>query len=198
MYLFLPVFFLFMKKYDRTFVPLAMWFVTAALAITFTAPVFPRAFHFVIFPPMFIGGMIAFRLRRDVQMRIPSFLWPPAILGLMLARCLMLHGDSIEPAHNAGVNAVTCLLLGLGIPLFKEVSARWVTYPSEQIAKYSYGIYLLHIPSLELVFGHFPTLPLPLKIVAFIVVTGVASAISYHLLEHPLIQLGRSVAKKVG
>jgi len=198
MYLFLPAFYLFMKKYDRAFVPLAMWFVATALAITFTTPYFPRAFHFVVFPPMFIGGMIAFRLRRVVQMRIPSFLWPPAILGLMLARCMMLQGYSIELTHNAAVNAVTCLLLGLGIPLFREVRARWVTYSAEQIAKYSYGIYLLHIPSLALVFGHFPALPLLLKIVAFIVITGAASVISYHLLEHPLIQLGRSVAKKLG
>ena len=196
MYLFLPACYLFMKRYDRTIVPLAMWAIAAALAIIFTAPYIPRAFHFVLFPPMFIGGMIAYRLRRDVPMKILAFMWPPAILGLMLARCLLLHGESIEPTHNVVVNAVTCLLLGLGIPLFKEVSAGWITYPAGQIAKYSYGIYLLHIPSLEFVFRYLPALSLPLKVTAFVVIALTASIISYHLLEHPGIQLGRSVAKR--
>ena len=198
MYLFLPAFFLFMKKYDRTYVPIAMWFGATALAITFTALNVPRAFHGTIFPPMFIGGMIAFRLLGRVRARFPSFLWPLAILGCMLVRCLLLRGILIDTARNAAVNAIICLFLGLGVPLFAEVRSHWLRYVAHQLAKYSYGIYLLHIPSLALVFNHFPGLPLPLKIGGFIAITGVASVVTYHLIENPLIQWGRSIAKKVG
>jgi len=198
MYLFLPAFYLFMKLCDRAFVPLAMWFGATALAITFTALNVPRAFHGAIFPPMFIGGMIAYRLLGQVRARFPSFLWPLVILGFMLVRCLLLQGILIDTARNAAVNATTCLFLGLGIPLFAEVRSNWLRWGAHQLAKYSYGIYLLHIPSLALIFNHFPSLPLPLKIGGFIALTGIASVITYTLIENPLIQVGRSLAKKVG
>jgi len=108
-----------------------------------------------------------------------------------------LHGIVIDTARNATVNATTCLVLGLAIPLFQEVRFHPLSYVAHQVAKYSYGIYLLHIPCLALVFGHLPTLPLALKIVAFLVITGAASALTYHLVEHPLIKVGRSVAKRI-
>ena len=198
MYLLLPAFYLFMKKYDRVYVPIAMWFAATALTIACTTLDVPRAFHGTIFPPMFIGGMIAYRMLGKVRARFPSFLWPLAILGLMLARCLLLDGVLIDTARNATVNAITCLVLGIGIPYFGEVQSHWLRYLAHQLAKYSYGIYLLHIPSLALVFTFMPWLPLPLKIVAFITITGVASVLTFHLIEDPLIQLGRSIAKKVG
>jgi peptidoglycan/LPS O-acetylase OafA/YrhL len=96
------------------------------------------------------------------------------------------------------VNATTCLLVGLAIPLFAEVRSHWLGSVAHQIAKYSYGIYLLHIPSLALMFNHFPSLPLPLKIGGFISLCGVTSVVTYHLIENPLIQVGRSIAEKVG
>jgi peptidoglycan/LPS O-acetylase OafA/YrhL len=138
MYLFLPAFYLFMKVYDRALVPIAMWFGATALAITFTALNVPRAFHGAIFPPMFIGGMIAYRLLGQVRARFPSFLWPLVILGFMLVRCALLQGVLIDTARNAAVNATICLFLGLGIPLFAEVRSHWLRYVAHQLAKYSY------------------------------------------------------------
>ena len=198
MYLFLPAFYFLMKKYDRVYVPIAMWFGATILAVTFTALNVPRAFHGTIFPPMFIGGMIAYRLLGQVRARFPSFLWPWVILGFMLVRCLLLDGVPIDTARNAAVNATICLFLGLGIPLFAEVQSPRLRWAAHQIAKYSYGIYLLHIPSLAFVFKYLPSLPLPLKMGAFIVITGSASVVTFHLIEDPLIQVGRSIAKKVG
>jgi peptidoglycan/LPS O-acetylase OafA/YrhL len=197
MYLLLPAFFLLMKKYGRVYVPIAMWVGAAALALACTSLNLPRAFHGTIFPPMFIGGMIAFRLLGTAKRQVPSWLWPLAILGLMLARCFLLNGIQIDTARNAAVNSVTCLILGLWIPYFGEVEAPWLRYLAHQLAKYSYGIYLLHIPSLAFVFTYLPGLPLPLKIVLFIVITGVASVMTFHLIEDPLIRVGRSLAKRL-
>ncbi|MDR3678095.1 MAG: acyltransferase [Acidobacteriota bacterium] len=198
MYLLLPAIFLILRKYDRARVPLAMWFGATVLAIAFTVLNVPRVFQAAVFPPMFIGGMVAFRLLGQVRVRFPSFAWPLAILGLMLARCVFMRGVLITTPRNVAVNAATCLLLGLAIPLFAEVRSPWLRYLAHQLAKYSYGIYLLHIPSLALVFTYMPWLPLPLKVVAFIAITGAASVMAYHLIENPLIQVGRSIAKKVG
>jgi peptidoglycan/LPS O-acetylase OafA/YrhL len=146
---------------------------------------------------MFIGGMVAFRLLRGTPVKLPSFMWPLGVIALMVARCSLLDGVSIDTTRNATVNAITCLVLGLGIPLFEEVRSRWLSYVAHQIAKYSYGIYLLHVPSLALVFLYLPSLPLPLKIGAFLALTGVASAFTYHLIEHPFIQWGRSIARRI-
>jgi peptidoglycan/LPS O-acetylase OafA/YrhL len=196
MYLLLPAFYFLMKKHDQIFLPVAMWFAATVLAVAFCAFKVPRAFHGTIFPPMFLGGMIAYRLLGRVRERFRSFAWPVAILALMLARCLLLQGILIDTARNAAVNAVVCLILGLGIPYFGEVQAPWLRYISHQLAKYSYGIYLLHVPSLALVFTYLRWLPLPFKIGAFVAITGVASIATFHLIEDPLIQVGRSIARK--
>jgi peptidoglycan/LPS O-acetylase OafA/YrhL len=198
MYLFLPAFYLFMKKYDQVYWPIIMWFVAATAATTFTSLNVPRAFHGTIFPPMFIGGMIAYRMLGRVRARFPWFVWPLAILGLLLARCLFMQGVLIDTARNATVNAIACLLLGVGIPFFDEIRSHLLSFWAHQIAKYSYGIYLLHVPSYTLVFDHMPWLPVPLKIVAALTLTGAASVIAYHIIEDPLIQWGRSIAKRVG
>ena len=197
MYLFLPALYLLLARYNRKSVPLAMWVGATGLAIACTALHVPRAFHAAIFPPMFIGGMVAFRFLSVARVKLPSCFWPLSVITLMVTRCLVLNGTLIDTARNATVNATTCLVLGLAIPLFEEVRSRPLIYIAHQVAKYSYGIYLLHIPCLALVFGHLPTLPLALKISTFLVITGVASAITYHLVEHPLIQIGRSVAKRI-
>ena len=78
MYLFLPAFYLFLKKYPRRIVPLAIWIAATAQAIAFTTLNVPRAFHAAIFPPMFIGGMIAYRLLGQGRVQFPSFVWPLA------------------------------------------------------------------------------------------------------------------------
>ncbi len=197
MYIFLPALYLFLKKHGRNSAPLALWAGATGLAIACTALSLPRAFHAAIFPPMFIGGMVAFRLLGSTPAKVPSFMWPLGVIALMVARCLLLDGVLIDTARNAIVNAITCLVLGVGIPLFGEVRSRWLSYLGHQIAKYSYGIYLLHVPCLALVFLHLPSLSLPLKITVFFIITGVASAATYHFLEHPLIQCGRSIAARL-
>lgn len=198
MYLFLPAFYFLLKRYDRWYVPFALWLGAVSLAITFTSIDVPRAFHGTIFPPMFIGGAIAYRLLGKLRPIFPAFLWPPVLLCLMLGRCLLLRGIAIDTARNAGVNATTCFLVGLAIPLFREVRSPLLGNGAHQIAKYSYGIYLLHIPCMALVFGYAPSLPLAVKVLTIVALTALSSVTMYHLLEDPLIRVGRSIAKALG
>jgi len=197
MYLFLPACYLILVRFRRKSAPFAMWAGATLLAMACTSFSIPRAFHASIFPPLFIGGMVAYRLLPSAPVKLPSLLWPFAIPALMVARCTLLHEVLIDTPRNATVNAITCLILGLAIPFFKEVRCGWLGSLAHRIAKYSYGIYLLHVPCLALVFFHFPALWLPLKIGVFVALTGVASVLTYHLVENPLIRLGRSIARKV-
>ena len=197
MYLFLPACYLILVRYHRKSAPLAMWAGATLVAIACTSLSIPRAFHASIFPPLFIGGMVAYRLLPGARVKLPSFLWPLAIPALMAARCWLLREVLIDTPRNATVNAITCLILGLAIPIFEEVRSGWLGRLAHQIAKYSYGIYLLHVPCLALVFFHLPALWLPLKIGVFLILTGAASALTYHLVESPFIRLGRSIAGRI-
>ena len=143
MYLLLPACFFLFQRYRRKALPVALWAGATALAMIVTTLPTPRAFHAAIFPPMFIGGMIAFRLLREPHMKLPSFLWPLGVVVLMFARGWLLDGILIDTARNATVNALTCLVLGLGIPFFSEVKSRWVSL----VGALHRQILLWHLPA---------------------------------------------------
>ena len=194
MYLLLPALYGITRRNDKPAVPLFLWLTTTGLALSLTAI---GSHHSIplMFPPMFIAGIVAFTLSRKVRPQLPSALWPIVVPGLLLLRCCMLNGDSFTSVHNFAVNAVFCLLVGIAIVMFREIRAQCVVQPAHVIAKYSYGIYLFHVPVLVFVFTRFASLPLSLKIASFYGITaGIAVAIFY-LLEQPLINLGRRIAQ---
>jgi peptidoglycan/LPS O-acetylase OafA/YrhL len=89
-----------------------------------------------------------------------------------------------------------CLLLGLGLPLFKQIQAQWLVNASHTVAKYSYGIYLTHpfaiVIGIYLFRGH----PLWIRLLAEAVPLIVLPVLAYHLLEHPMIRMGSRIAAK--
>jgi peptidoglycan/LPS O-acetylase OafA/YrhL len=91
---------------------------------------------------------------------------------------------------------VVCLLLGFGLPLFKQIQAQWLVNASHTVAKYSYGIYLTHpfaiVIGIYLFRGH----PLWIRLLAEAVPLIVLPVLAYHLLEHPMIRMGSRIAAK--
>jgi peptidoglycan/LPS O-acetylase OafA/YrhL len=67
-----------------------------------------------------------------------------------------------------------CLALGLAIPRFRQISSPALTRASHYIAKYSYGIYLIHFAALYLAFERLAAYPLALRIGVFV---GIAVAL---------------------
>jgi hypothetical protein len=67
----------------------------------------------LIFVPNFLPGIMAFTL--PDKRFIPSYLWPPFIL--LLAVVFLW-----EPSRRIG--AESCLLLGIAVPQFKEITFR--------------------------------------------------------------------------
>jgi peptidoglycan/LPS O-acetylase OafA/YrhL len=198
MYLVLPALFVLLKKSDRPILlAVAMWFGLTTLAVFATAFRVPGVlFHVTVFAPMFFGGVIAFHLGFWIRPRISSFLWPLVVSGLLVGRCLLLEGYSLQNPRNVAVNAIICFLLGISIPLFKAVHQPLLTNSAHQIAKYSYGIYLFHIPALMFILKYFGQYPVLFKMGAFVVITCAASVSSYQLVEHPLIQFGKRFAER--
>jgi peptidoglycan/LPS O-acetylase OafA/YrhL len=88
-----------------------------------------------------------------------------------------------------------CLVLGLAIPWFQEISFRPVQVAAHVVAKYSYGIYLSHIAVISWTFA----LPVStaVKWAIFVPLAGISPVAMYHLIEHPLILTGQKVAKRI-
>lgn len=200
MYLVLPVFFVLLRRFDRIFVVFALWLMATLAAFAATQPTMPRMLHATIFPPMFISGMVAYRLlaRRKAiadRLQLPAWAWPFFILILFFLQALGRGTPPFETPSSSVLNASICLLLAIAIPAFSELSARWIVLLSQQIAKYSYGIYLLHVPALIFAFRYLPGLPSVLKLGAFVALTGIFSFVSFHIIENPLIQIGKRLTQ---
>ncbi|MGA2276293.1 MAG: acyltransferase [Terracidiphilus sp.] len=202
MYLVLPLFFFVLRRFAGRPVVFALWLGAVLLAIAATQPSMPRLLHAAIFPPMFIAGMVAFKLlegQREQPSRaaLPAWAWPLFVAGLFAVQGGIVGWHSFESSYAAGVNACICLVLALAIPQFGELKVGWIAHPAAQVAKYSYGIYLLHVPALVFVFRYLPQLPLALKLIAFITLTALLSFVSFHLIENPLIRQGKRLAERV-
>jgi peptidoglycan/LPS O-acetylase OafA/YrhL len=142
--------------------------------------------------PCFLSGVLCYSLRDRIRAFVPSVLWPPFVLLLISAYCLANLHD--EPSFWKGW--VFCILLALAINTFHDSLNKPLNLAAEKIALYSYGVYLIHVPVLYLVF-----IVLGIKNFAsgtslVIVLTMAASIVAYHFIESPCIELGRRLSSR--
>jgi peptidoglycan/LPS O-acetylase OafA/YrhL len=90
------------------------------------------------------------------------------------------------------------LFIAFAMVLIREVPASWATRAGAVVAKYSYGIYLLHIPVFW--FGLVVCSGLPLLLRWIVVAAGmfVVPFAFYHLVEAPGIALGKHLVTGPG
>ena len=208
MYLVLPLFFTVLHRSRRLATVFWIWLGATLLAVVATQPQFDHwHIHGAIFPPMFISGMAAFKLleRREEPgrgrtlhfPRWPAWLWPGAILALFAVSALQSTDRWSETPYGAVLGACICMALGLAIPAFSELRAGWLAAASHQVARYSYGIYLLHVPAMVAVFRYTQPLPWVLKAALALALTALLSWVSFRTIEDPLIRLGKRLTQPV-
>jgi peptidoglycan/LPS O-acetylase OafA/YrhL len=173
MYLLLPLLFVFCTSLRRCLFSWGLAIGIIALQ-RFTIGATPQLFDFM---PCFIPGVIAF-VRRGQLPRFNALLWPVFLFALL---ALYLAGTF------PGVNWLFCLLLGFAIPLFREIPEGVVAAGSAKIAKYSYGIYLTHMLALDVAFR----IAGPARWVLFLALGVGLPVLLYHLIESPMIDLGK-------
>lgn len=202
MYIILPLFFVVLRRFSHIFAVLALWLFSVCLAVLATQPGLPRAYHAAVFPPMFISGMVAYRLFARCSSKpllalrkIPAIAWPFFIVSVFGLQGWLAFRHSFESPYGAAVNACICLTVAIAIPMFSEVRVRWVARPAQGIAKYSYSVYLLHVVAIVFVFRYMSELPLALKIVVCLLVVALMSFISFHTIEDPFIRIGKRLAR---
>ena len=178
MYLVLPILFLWRKR--SLWRLLGLWMICGLLGH------FPQTipglawFTLLLFIPNFLPGVMAFSL--PPRRILPSFLWPIFIL-LLAAVFLWI------PSRRMG--AELCLLLGIALPRFQEITFRPLQLVSHRIATYSYGIYLGHSFFIWYALTHHHSWTL------FWLLWLIIPVLLYHLVEHPAIELGRRLAERV-
>ena len=178
MYLVLP--FLFLWKRRSLWWLLALWLVCGLLGhFPQTIPALTW-FSLLLFISELLTWIMAFTLPE--KKTIPSYLWP---VFIVLLAVVFLW----SPSRRIG--AELCLLLGLAIPRFKEITFRPVKLISHRIATYSYGIYLGHS------FFIWFALTRHNSWILFWLMWLIIPAVLYHAFEHPAIELGRRLAEKL-
>ena len=194
MYVILPWLFLFLYPNKSHWRISAVWLISVLSCLAFLSYAGrTNAEYFFLYIPCFLPGVVAFQLQRTQRQRLPSILWPELVLGIVL---LSLYRQTLI-GNGWFKSWILCLSLGLAVPFFDQISARWLRVPSFLIAKYSYGIYLTHFFCLWFALDRLHNSVPPLaRLALFAVFVTVLPVLFYHLLEEPMILLGKRVAKR--
>jgi len=183
MYLLLPAVFFFVRRNFSLWPLMLVW-----LLVVFDARhVRNGEINFAVTVGYFLPGVMAYVAFGRWKPRLPGWLLPVFLLVLWVV--FLAH-------FNFRNSWIFCLLVGLGLPLFRQMKSEWVLAPSRQIAKYSYGIYLTHpfaiVIGLYLMRGY----SLPVRLVGELVPLVAFPVLAYHLVEYPMIRMGSRLAAK--
>ena len=91
-----------------------------------------------------------------------------------------------------------CFGIGLGACLFRELREGFLTRLAQKIARYSYGVYLLHYFAMWLGFVACRNLNFGLQFAIFTATTISLPVILYHSVEAPLTAAGVTISERLG
>jgi len=148
MYLFLPTIYFSLQSVERKFVVaafLAVWVASICFVILLHAIHFN--YHLAKYVPCFIPGILAYALRDRAR------LFSPAVLVGYIISVAIVFPVAVEKGIPENIAAwPICLVLGFLIPVCRELQSRFFKKITKTIATYSYGIYLVHQPCINLSF----------------------------------------------
>lgn len=187
MYLLLPFLYRFARRWSALgVVGLIGLSCLAGIALAVTS----GHLNFAAYVPCFLAGVLCFTLEGKQRAIFPAALWPCFLLVLGFAYCAA-NIDAMRPVF--WLSWLGCLALGLAINTFRQSTSRWLNGVTQRVARYSYGLYLWHVPVLHLVFGVARVRSPLLGSLVFLPLTFAISILSYHLVEEPLIGFGRKI-----
>ncbi len=152
------------------------------------------------FGPCFLAGVLAYALSSRVRARIPGALWilfVPAAVGAYCVGGAAATGGRPPlwftiPGMASGW--IFCLVLGLAIPQFRQIRSERVRGASQTVAKYSYGIYLSHVPVFWFCFWRLNDLPFLTQCLLAAVLCALVPVVAFHAIEQPFIDWGKRFA----
>lgn len=186
MYLALPFLFFLTKKKNANSVLIVfgIWAVTVISSIYFMQS--GKTYSSLKFAPFFLSGVLAYTL-----VKMKPFLSPYWMVGLVLITAASYPYFSTNyPVLHFFVWPL-CLALGVLIAFSREIRSIWILYIAKYVARYSFGIYLFHVPCIDWVFGRWEIESPVMQWMAFLALVISLPVISYHCIEKPLLEKGR-------
>ena len=226
MYAILPVLFLWALRFPRLRAMAGAWLIAVGIAVAeqIARPGISGQTFFLIAPyfPCFCAGVFAWRLMKIRTPKLPGWGWVfflvALVLGYRLVELLWSFGPAFGPAVLDAMHGrlrnhriwyippdylcfvndwVFCAAVGLTVPYFLEIRSRWLKWISKQIARYSYGIYVSHVPILWLCFVRLRVGSVVMSTALTVFLTALVSVLAYHCLEDPAIRVGKRVAARM-
>lgn len=202
MYLALPALFLFASWVRSWWGMIALWWSAVALwfAVGLSTGMLPLSeggirspvealLKVTRFVPCFLPGIVAYKLWGRSRF-LPASSWL-VFLGVCCAIFLWISGK--QPIETGWF---ICFAIGLGVSFFREMRENLLTRLTKRIARYSYGIYVLHYFAIWVGFVICRNLAHGLQFVIFGLVLISLSVLLYHTVESPLIALGINISEK--
>jgi len=194
MYLFLPWLFLWLsphKSIERMFL---VWLISVLVGLMFLIHSgWTDGQYLLLYIPCFLPGVIAYQLQRTHRGRLPAFIWPAVVIGVVLLY-LVKHNFMSDYRPKAWL---VCLVIGVTAPFFSQIRTRWITRPAHLVAKYSYGIYLTHLFCIWLCLERLhDVLPRLMRLGLFAGFLVGLPLLLYHTLEEPMVAVGKRVSRR--
>jgi peptidoglycan/LPS O-acetylase OafA/YrhL len=192
MYLFLPALYMLVRRAGCSSIT---WLLALWLAAIGVVAVFWRmgwSYELVRYIPCFLPGVMAFSLWQSPRR------FSPWVLLLYIGVVSVFYPWVV--AHGVKVTMVAwpvCLGLGLLIPRCREIQLGLLRRAGKLVAKYSYGIYLIHSPLIGFAFHTLDRQPVLVQWSVFVSGLVSLSYLAFHLIENPGIQIGRTLAKRL-
>jgi peptidoglycan/LPS O-acetylase OafA/YrhL len=188
MYVALPICFLIARRSVHAVLLLALAGMAGALAWQAEVPI-PGLWRLTMlaYVPCFMGGVLAYALlRRSSTPRLS-----PAIFFLAVGAVMAAFFAARSRYLSFAPQWVFCLALGVLISNGREIASSAFSRAAHVIAKYSYGIYLLHLPILWIALVAFGGLSHVAQWMIFAVLMVAFPWAAFHLIEHPGIVLAQ-------
>ena len=151
----------------------------------------------LFYAPCFLSGVLAYALLRRQRRPapLPSWIWLAQLpITLIVCSFFAIQRDTDLWESKRWMQWSFCLVLGLSIPLVREMNASGFARGAKKIAKYSYGVYLFHVPALWIGFVVLGSATALVRWVASAVLVVALPLIAYHVVEEPGILLGARLA----
>ncbi|HXB26935.1 MAG TPA: acyltransferase [Gemmatimonadaceae bacterium] len=144
------------------------------------------------FMPCFMCGVFVYSfLRRGWKPGIPWQWWVPLIVINMCAWGLLDHYYQ----YNLWLQWGYCAIVAVIILSIQEIPENWLSHLGHEFAKYSYGIYLLHIIGMWVGLTVLGMLPVWVEWIVAGGVTAMLPVLAYYTIEMPGIRLGQRLTR---
>ncbi len=223
MYALLPAIYLLMRRFPSLRTASLLWMMgIAAASLEYLVRNGSDELDYLLarYLPCFLAGVLAWWFVARRPGKLPGSLWVVVLIFIIVAyRIVVLirnYGPDLFAAlHGAYRNDhgtwwppspyrdlindwMFCSITGLAIPLFANITNRWLNSQTKRIAQYSYGIYICHVPILWLCFVRLQIDSVAVRAILCILLVSLVSIALYHWIEDPAIRYGKLLATQMG